>query len=97
MFASGLGVEDIIAREQAGWTFRKTKISDQFDFSDARAELPEGGDMLFLYRKDGKIRFFTHASRPAAEPGDVIVSYAPSRRPEAQSTGQTTRTEEAGA
>ncbi|GFM29372.1 Na(+):H(+) antiporter [Novosphingobium sp. PY1] len=97
MFASGLGVEDIIAREQAGWTFRKTKISDQFDFSDARAELPEGGDMLFLYRKDGKIRFFTHASRPAAEPGDVIVSYAPSRRPEAQSTGQTTRTEEASA
>lgn len=37
---------------------------------------------MFLLRKDGKIRFFTHASRPAPQPGDIVVSYGPSRHGE---------------
>src|SRR3546814_1311922 len=64
LIASGLGVEEINAREAAGWTFRKTRISEQFDFSAAKAVLPEGADLLLLLRKNGTLRFFTHASRP---------------------------------
>ncbi|HET8612061.1 MAG TPA: sodium:proton antiporter [Sphingomonas sp.] len=77
LFTSGLGVEDLIAREQAGWRFRVTKISEKFDFEAAKAALPEGGDLLLLVRRNGALRFFTHATRPAAEPGDTIISYAP--------------------
>lgn len=79
MFGSGHGVEEIMQREAAGWTFRKTRISEQFDFDDARSALPDEADMLFVLRKDGRIRFFTHASRPTPQPGDVVVSYGPSR------------------
>ncbi|ALR19354.1 cation:proton antiporter [Sphingobium baderi] len=77
LFGSGLGVEDILNREAAGWTFRKTRISEQFGFEDARADLPDGADMLLLLRKAGALRFFTHASRPTPQVGDTILSYVP--------------------
>lgn len=79
LFTSGLGVEEITERERAGWSFRKTRISEQFDFADAKAVLPDEADMLLLLRKNGTLRFFTHATRPTPQPGDVIVSYAPPR------------------
>lgn len=79
MFTSGHGVEDIMQREAAGWTFRKTRISEQFRFDHARSLLPDEADMLFVLRKDGRIRFFTHAARPVPQNGDVVVSYGPSR------------------
>ncbi|MGE4430973.1 MAG: cation:proton antiporter [Sphingobium sp.] len=83
MFASGLGVEEIMARERDGWVFRKTRISEQFDFEAAQQSLPEGSDMLLLIRRDGKLLFFTHATRPTPQPGDMILSYAPFRHGEA--------------
>ena len=84
LFTSGHGVEDIRAREAAGWTFRKTRISEQFDFADAQSALPDEADMLFVLKKDGRIRFFTHASRPAPQPGDLVISYGPSRHADAE-------------
>jgi hypothetical protein len=82
MFASGIGVQEIAEHERAGWTFRKTRISEQFDFADAQATLPDEADMLFVLRKEGRILFFTHASRPMPQPGDTVISYGPPRRPE---------------
>ena len=81
LFSAGHGVEDIIQREEQGWTFRKTRISEQFDFEAAKASLAEGGDMLLLLRKSGALRFFTHASRPTPQPGDTILSYVPPTTP----------------
>jgi NhaP-type Na+/H+ or K+/H+ antiporter len=75
MFASGLGVDELIERENAGWTFRKTKVSEQFDFEAAKASLPPEADLLLLVQKSGALKFFTHASRPAPQPGDIVVSY----------------------
>lgn len=94
LFASGLGVEDLIAREQAGWTFRVTKISEKFGFDAAKAALPKGGDLLLVIRKNGTLRFFTHASRPVPEPGDVVISYAP--RPSSRRARKEAVTPEAG-
>ncbi|MBB4609283.1 cation:proton antiporter [Sphingomonas yabuuchiae] len=79
MFTAGHGVEDILRREAAGWTFRKTRISEQFKFDHARSILPDEADMLLVLRKDGLIRFFTHAARPAPQNGDIVISYGPSR------------------
>ena len=79
MFTAGHGVEDILRREAAGWTFRKTRISEQFNFEDARSTLPDEADMLLVLRKDGRIRFFSHAARPTPQNGDIVVSYGPSR------------------
>jgi NhaP-type Na+/H+ or K+/H+ antiporter len=85
MFTAGHGVEDILQREAAGWTFRKTRISEQFNFDSARSTLPDEADMLFVLRKDGRIRFFTHAARPTPQNGDIVVSYGPSRHADSES------------
>ncbi len=77
LFTSGHGVEDIVERERDGWTFRKTRLTEQFDFDAAKADLPDAADMLLLVRKGGLLRFFSHASRPTPQPGDTIISYVP--------------------
>ncbi len=40
MFTAGHGVEDILRREAAGWTFRKTRISEQFKFDTPDRSCP---------------------------------------------------------
>ncbi|WBY16889.1 sodium:proton antiporter [Erythrobacteraceae bacterium WH01K] len=84
LFESGFGVADVQERQQQGWVFRRTKLSDQFDFEDAQEKLPESTHMLMLLRESGRMRFFTHAARPEPRAGDVIVSFSPpqSRTPE---------------
>lgn len=77
LFESGLGVEEIEAREAEGWTFRKTPITEQFDFDAAQEILPDEADLLAVLRRNGTLRFFTHAARPTPEVGDVVISYAP--------------------
>ncbi|MGV2497755.1 cation:proton antiporter [Pelagerythrobacter aerophilus] len=77
LFESGFGVADVNERQAQGWIFRKTKLSDEFKFEDARELLPESGHLLLLLRKDGTLRFFTHASRPEPRPGDTVISFTP--------------------
>ncbi|MEP3052252.1 MAG: sodium:proton antiporter [Erythrobacter sp.] len=77
LFESGFGVTDVAQRQQEGWVFRKTKLSDEFDFEDARGILPDSANMLLLIRASGTLRFFTHAARPEPRAGDTIISFTP--------------------
>lgn len=86
LFTTGFGVDDVHQRQQEGWVFRRTKLSEKFDVEDAREKLPEAGSMLLLIEPDGEMRFFTHAAAPEPKPGDTIISYSPprSKTPEEQ-------------
>lgn len=77
LFASGLGVEDVQARHAAGWTFVSTTLAGKHTLSDLRESLPAEADPLMLLRRNGGVRFFTHASRPEPEPGDTVVAFSP--------------------
>lgn len=78
LFESGFGVADVNERQSEGWVFRKTKLSDEFDFQDAQEKLPESTHMLMLIRSGtGRLRFFTHAARPDPRAGDTIISFSP--------------------
>ncbi len=77
LFESGFGVEDVNERLARGWVFRKTKLSEEFDFEAAQERLPDAASMLLLVRENGTLRFFTHAARPEPRAGDIIVSFAP--------------------
>ncbi|MEL7444713.1 MAG: sodium:proton antiporter [Pseudomonadota bacterium] len=77
LFESGFGVSDVSERQREGWVFRKTKLSDEFNFDDAQDKLSESANMLLLVRKSGTLRFFTHAARPEPRAGDTIISYSP--------------------
>jgi hypothetical protein len=90
LFESGHGVEEIAAREGDGWAFRKTRITDQFGFDAVKADLSDEADMLLLLRKNGGLRFFSHASRPTPQPGDTIISFVPPEsRSGSRQTGET--------
>ncbi|MEM6909809.1 MAG: sodium:proton antiporter [Pseudomonadota bacterium] len=77
LFESGFGVTDVAERQQQGWVFRKTKLSDEFDFEQAQEKLPNSANMLLLVRRGGELRFFTHAARPEPRAGDTIISFSP--------------------
>ncbi|MBO6767123.1 MAG: sodium:proton antiporter [Erythrobacter sp.] len=84
LFDSGFGVEDVNERLARGWVFRKTKLSDEFDFEAAQERLPDAASMLLLVRENGTLRFFTHAARPEPRAGDIVVSFAPPQERTAQ-------------
>ncbi len=77
LFESGFGVNDVNERQLQGWVFRKTKLSEEFDFEQAQEKLPDAGNMLMLVRESGTLRFFTHAAKPDPQPGDTIISFLP--------------------
>ncbi|MFN2099176.1 cation:proton antiporter [Altererythrobacter sp. MF3-039] len=79
LFESGFGVTDVNQRQADGWVFRKTTLSDEFDFEDAQDKLPDASHMLMLIRESGRLRFFTHAARPEPRAGDTIITFAPPR------------------
>ncbi|EAQ28404.1 Na(+):H(+) antiporter [Erythrobacter sp. NAP1] len=77
LFESGYGVDEVNDKQKQGWVFKKTKLSEEFDFEDAQLKLSDTGTMLLLVRKSGTLRFFTHAARPEPRAGDTIVSFTP--------------------
>lgn len=77
LFEAGFSVTDVNERQRQGWVFRKTKLSQEFDFAAALAKLPGEATMLMLVRESGALRFFTHAARPEPRPGDTIITYTP--------------------
>ena len=79
LFEAGWGIDDVTGRTQDGWTFRRTLLTERFDFAAAQGALPEGAAPLLLLRRNGRIRFFTHAAPPRPVPGDTVVSFVPPR------------------
>ena len=79
LFSSGFGVDDVQQRQEEGWEFRRTKLSEKYKLEDARDNLPEATNMLLLVEPNGDLRFFTHAAAPEPKAGDTIVSYSPPR------------------
>ncbi|HEV2080176.1 MAG TPA: sodium:proton antiporter [Allosphingosinicella sp.] len=75
LFASGLGVEDINAR--SNWVFRSTVVGQGQEFAELLDRLPDGAEPLILLRRSGDIQLFSHASRPAPEPGDTVIAFCP--------------------
>jgi len=77
LFTSGFGVTEVDERQQEGWTFRRTKLTEEFTIDDAREKLGEKAQMLLLLRENGAMRFFTHAAKPEPRPGDIVITYSP--------------------
>ena len=85
LFDDGFGVDEVNDRTRDGWIFKKTKLSDEFDFKDAKERLPEDASLLLIVRESGTLRFFTHAVRPEPRAGDTVISYAPPQAKEPKS------------
>ncbi|RDI41931.1 cation:proton antiporter [Falsibacillus pallidus] len=62
---------------EKGYVFRKTTLSDQYDFDQYLEERKEGTVLLFIHKSSRKIEFFTDESELKGDEGDLIVSLAP--------------------
>jgi NhaP-type Na+/H+ or K+/H+ antiporter len=77
LFESGFGVEEVNQKQKQGWSFKRTKLSEEFDYDDAKDMLPDRATMLLIVRPEGRLRFFSHAARPEPRAGDTIITFAP--------------------
>lgn len=80
LFEDGFDAGAVSERIADGWVFKKTKLSQEFDFEAAQAKLHEDASLLLLVRESGTLRFFTHAVRPQPRAGDTIISFVPPKR-----------------
>jgi hypothetical protein len=72
-----------------GWSFYKTKLSDNYSYSDFLSERPEEAMQIMLIEQDGDVDLFSlqHELEPKA--GDTIVYFAPGRAKQAAAEGET--------
>ncbi|WP_034960676.1 sodium:proton antiporter [Erythrobacter longus] len=77
LFEDGFDAGAVNQRIADGWIFKKTKLSEEFDFADAQEKLAEDASLLLLLRESGTLRFFTHAVRPKPRAGDTVISFVP--------------------
>ena len=73
-------IETLVARQEAGWQFRRTNISDQFSLADKRSTMAEGTMMVGVQKSDGRLLFFGSDAKPSADPGDQLISFGPPER-----------------
>ncbi|WP_265562161.1 cation:proton antiporter [Sphingomicrobium arenosum] len=81
LFDAGHGVEDVADHVARGWQLMPIRLTITFDTNLMRSHLPEEHLPVFVLREDGRLRFYTHASRPDGRPGDTIVAYVPPGTP----------------
>ena len=78
LFKSGVGVEELKAREADGWQMQSvTLASGSSNGDEPQLDLPAGADPVLIVRQDGGLKFFTHATRPKPGPGDEVIVHAP--------------------
>ncbi|PVA08101.1 cation:proton antiporter [Thalassorhabdomicrobium marinisediminis] len=59
-----------------GWTFRITRLSEEFTFEDWRAKRPEAR-ALGLLSEDGELKLYSKDSHMKPEPGMQVVAFRP--------------------
>ncbi|MGP4059253.1 cation:proton antiporter [Halobacillus litoralis] len=77
LFQEGASWEELNARVENGYVFRKTNITEQYTFKKYLENIDEHSLLLFAKRYSGKIDFFTPETEYRADSGDVIVSLMP--------------------
>ncbi|GEN53457.1 cation:proton antiporter [Halobacillus faecis] len=77
LFEEGASWEELNARVENGYVFRKTTITEQYTFQDYMKNMDQHAMLLFSKRASGKVEFFTPEMEYKAENGDVIVSLMP--------------------
>jgi len=64
-----------------GWRFYKTRLSDEYDYSDFCADLPSEA-LLIAQLHDERVRLFSKKDDSDPEAGDLLLYYAPKREKE---------------
>lgn len=77
LFREGTGYYELMRLQREGWTFSKTRLSEEFDYEAYLASRDPATKVLFLLKADKRLNFSTTRERVKAGPGDIVVSFGP--------------------
>ncbi|SEI03882.1 NhaP-type Na+/H+ or K+/H+ antiporter [Halobacillus karajensis] len=77
LFKEGASWEELNARVENGYVFRKTTITNQYTFAHYLEGIDKHSLLLFVKRNTGNVEFFNPETNPKGENGDIIVSLMP--------------------
>lgn len=77
LMKAGYDLESLLARLRAGWVFRKTKLTEAFDFEAYQATLPAEAQFILSLNPGGTVYFATINSGPNPAAGDMVLSFGP--------------------
>ncbi len=72
-----------------GWAFYKTRLSENYSYSDFLSERPEDAMQVILLGSDGDVDLFSVQHELEPKPGDTIVYFAPGKPKKAAAEGST--------
>jgi NhaP-type Na+/H+ or K+/H+ antiporter len=60
-----------------GWTFSRTRITEQFDYQTFKGNLDPGAQPFAVVRPEGSYEIFSSVRTPTVREGDVVISFTP--------------------
>ncbi|MGY0694737.1 cation:proton antiporter [Virgibacillus sp. FSP13] len=77
LFGEEVSTEDLNQNIRAGYVFRQTTLTDQYNYKQYKAERDEAAVLLYYIKPSGKIIFYSEEMKTTPEIGDIVVSLAP--------------------
>jgi hypothetical protein len=76
-FGENARYEDFMRRHYQGWVFRKTLLSENFDYRKFLDEKNEDTVLIAIIDKNGEIKFYPLDESFAPDSGNTIISFGP--------------------
>lgn len=77
LFKPPIGVNQLLRRHYEGWDYKKTKLTEEYDFEAYQAELAEDAVVFLVVKKAGVLVFASAVETLKPEAGDTVIAYAP--------------------
>ncbi|MDL4843015.1 cation:proton antiporter [Aquibacillus rhizosphaerae] len=77
LFSKDVSLDDLIYKVEAGYVFRKTTLSQQYNYQNYLEDRDENAILLFVMKATKKIDFFIEGKESKPESGDTVISLTP--------------------
>ncbi|WP_226036229.1 cation:proton antiporter [Aquibacillus saliphilus] len=77
LFTRDVSLESLLYKIEGGYVFRKTTITEQYNYKRYLSDRDEDTVLLFIVKPSKKIEFFNEDMVIKAEQGDIVVSLSP--------------------
>lgn len=77
LFSRPIDIYELQSRVVEGWTFSRTRITEQFPYSEFKKNLDEGDAPMAVVREDGTFELFSSVRNPTVVEGDTIITFVP--------------------
>lgn len=74
---SGLGLDDLLRRHYAGWTFQRTRLTEEFGPESLTKSMAEDAMIVAVVKKSGELVFRSEDAPLKPATGDTVLVYGP--------------------